>query len=156
MKGLIHKVSGYFVDPDGTYSKEKFESKVNNITATINQHLHVESSDIDIEDDDPLMYEGCDLTHCEKYFKTEPTSDTSRVVKEGQKYRHFKEGKIVEVIAVSQDTENIGSFVVVYKCLDENNNEKIWHRPYDMFVSLTDKEKYPDAIQEYRFELVED
>ena len=29
---------------------------------------------------------------------------------------------------------------------------KIYTRPYDMFMSKVDKEKYPDVKQEYRFE----
>lgn len=57
-------------------------------------------------------------------------------------------GKIVEVIAISQDTESPGHYQVVYKCEDGS----IWSRPYGMFVSKVDKEKYPDAKQEYRFE----
>ena len=31
---------------------------------------------------------------------------------------------------------------------------KICARPYDMFMSKVDKYKYPDIIQEYRFEKI--
>lgn len=58
--------------------------------------------------------------------------------------------KIVEIIAISQDTESPGQFYVVYKCEDG----AIWSRPYGMFISKVDQEKYPDADQEYRFEEV--
>lgn len=52
------------------------------------------------------------------------------------------------MIAISQDTEAPGHYQVVYKCDDGS----VWSRPYGMFVSKVDKEKYPDAKQEYRFE----
>lgn len=62
--------------------------------------------------------------------------------------RILQREKIVEVIAISQDTEAPGHYQVVYKCDDGS----VWSRPYGMFVSKVDKEKYPDAKQEYRFE----
>ena len=73
-----------------------------------------------------------------------------RSVEVGKTYRHFK-GKIVEVIAISQDTESPGQYYVVYKCEDG----AIWSRPYGMFVGKVDRKKYPDADQEYRFEEVQ-
>lgn len=68
-------------------------------------------------------------------------------VKVGKKYRHFK-GTIYEVIAIAKDSETLKD-VVVYK-----HDDKIWVRDYDMFVSKVDKNKYPDVVQEYRFEEV--
>ncbi len=35
-----------------------------------------------------------------------------------------------------------------------NKDTKLWVRPLSMFESLVDKDKYPDVLQKYRFELV--
>ena len=78
-----------------------------------------------------------------------------RVIKVGQKYRHFK-NKLYEVIAIANDSESNNDDelkkVVVYKAL--YGDGLIWVRDYDMFASKVDKEKYPDVDQEYRFEEV--
>ena len=49
---------------------------------------------------------------------------------------------------MSHDTVSRGDYEVVYLCEDGF----IWSRRFGMFVSKVDKEKYPDAKQEYRFE----
>ncbi len=41
---------------------------------------------------------------------------------------------------------------VIYRGL-YGDTEKLYLRPYDMFLSKVDKEKYPNVKQEYRFEL---
>lgn len=69
-------------------------------------------------------------------------------VTKGQVYRHFK-GDLMTIISVAKHTET-EELLVVYE-----HNGIIWARPYDMFISKVDREKYPDVTQEYRFELVE-
>ena len=69
----------------------------------------------------------------------------------GKTYRHFK-GKEYQVLGTAMHTEH-HELVVVYK---SNENGKIWARPYREFMSEVDREKYPDAQQKYRFELVKD
>lgn len=69
-------------------------------------------------------------------------------VKVGATYKHFK-GNIVKVIAIAKHTET-EELMVVY-----SHNDDIWVRPYDMFISKVDKEKYPYVDQEYRFQLQE-
>ncbi len=64
-------------------------------------------------------------------------------------YRHFKNIK-VEVIAIAKHSETLEK-MVVYRHLD---TQEYWVRPYDEFVSKVDKNKYPDVLQEYRFELI--
>lgn len=75
----------------------------------------------------------------------------------GGTYRHFK-GHIAEVIAIATHTET-GEKLVVYKCTlaNENSNHTsgIYARPLDMFLSEVDHDKYPDAAQKMRFELIE-
>lgn len=44
--------------------------------------------------------------------------------------------------------------MVVYQALYWDY--KYFVRPYEMFVSKVDRDKYPDVKQEYRFELVEE
>ena len=66
-------------------------------------------------------------------------------------YKHFKgHYYIVEDIATDSETEEK---VVIYRGLYDNN--PLWVRPLDMFLSEVDHEKYPDVKQKYRFELQE-
>ncbi len=67
---------------------------------------------------------------------------------EGKIYRHFK-GTCYKVICVARDSETMEESVV-YENLNEP--EKKFVRPLAMFMSAVDREKYPDATQEYRFE----
>ena len=69
-------------------------------------------------------------------------------VNKGQVYRHFK-GDLMKIIEVAKHTETDELFVVY------EHNGTIWARPYEMFVSKVDKNKYPDVEQEYRFQLVD-
>ena len=71
-----------------------------------------------------------------------------RVIRKHCIYTHFK-GKlyIVEDFATHSET---GEKMVVYRQL--YGDLELYVRPYDMFNSLVDKEKYPDATQQYRFQ----
>lgn len=75
----------------------------------------------------------------------------------GGTYKHFK-GHTAKVIAVATHTET-GEKLVVYKCAPANENSNhisgIYARPLDMFLSEVDYDKYPDAAQKMRFELIE-
>lgn len=148
----IFKVSGYFVDVDGSYTlKEVDLLTFDGWDGFKPRHTHTEMEKVDDwGNNHPLLNDNCDLADCEKYFKRKVPVDNERNVIAGQVYRHFK-GHTVKVLHISQDTEAPGQFYVVYECEDG----AIWSRPYGMFVSEVDHEKYPDVKQKYRFELME-
>lgn len=70
-----------------------------------------------------------------------------REIEIGKIYKHFK-GHVIKVVAFAEHTET-NEKMVIYINQDTN---KTWARPYDMFNSLVDKHKYPGVNQKYRFE----
>ena len=66
---------------------------------------------------------------------------------------------LYKILAFAEHTET-GEKLVIYQALYENNSMgvhfNVYARPYDMFMSKVDREKYGDRFkQEYRFEKYE-
>lgn len=68
----------------------------------------------------------------------------------GEFYRHFK-GKLYQIVAIARDSENLNQRVI-YQAL--YGSFQIYDRELTDFMSVVDKEKYPEAAQEFRFEQV--
>lgn len=85
---------------------------------------------------------------------------SARDIAVGDIVQHFKREWVsketseylYKVLAFAQHTER-GENLVIYQALYAPF--KICARPYDMFMSEVDREKYPDVKQKYRFEKVE-
>ena len=72
----------------------------------------------------------------------------NREILPGCYYRHFK-GNIYQVVGVAIHTEEE---MVVYRA--QYGEQGLFVRPYSMFAEEVDHQKYPEATQKYRFELV--
>lgn len=98
-------------------------------------------------------------------LETEPEPDVEepemqRDIRVGDIVQHFKREWVsaetseylYKVLAFAQHTET-GERLVIYQAL--YSPFKVCARPYAMFMSEVDREKYPDIKQQYRFEKVQ-
>ena len=82
----------------------------------------------------------------------EKTETMESRMKPGDIVRHFK-GNPYQILYFAKDSETQRD-VVVYRAL--YGERGVWVRPMEMFFSPVDREKYPNAEQEYRFERAEE
>ena len=90
-----------------------------------------------------------------------PAEVMNRDIRVGDIVQHFKREWVsadtseylYKVLAFASHTET-GERLVIYQALYAPF--KVCARPYAMFMSEVDRQKYPDVKQKYRFEKVED
>lgn len=74
-----------------------------------------------------------------------------RLIRAGQIVRHFK-GALYEILYEAALHSETKERLVVYKALATG---QVYVRPYEMFMSEVDREKYPNVTQHYRFEVTD-
>lgn len=116
------KEDSYLIDKVALIEKDELLKHGEFITMNVEILGHMQSNGVD----DLFMYD--------------------RDFQSGDTVQHFK-GGFYKIVAIGTNTETEEK-MVVYQSLKD---QKVWIRPYDMFISKVDREKYPNADQSYRF-----
>lgn len=145
----LFKFSGYYLDRDEEFGRGSFQCELSTGLNERNfRQLCIDEShyfDITVEDKN-----DCSVEELNVHFVSGHEHFDRALPEPGQKWRHFKNGTVVEIICIAGHSET-GEVEVVYK-----HEDSIWCRPLSMFMSKVDKEKYPYAEQEYRLELIDE
>ena len=84
-----------------------------------------------------------------------------RAFRPGDRVQHFKRETVdpngtqylYQIVGVATHSESREPLMIYQALYDDY---RLYARPYDMFMSEVDREKYPDIKQQYRFEKVEE
>lgn len=116
------KEDSYLIDKVALIEKDELLKHGEFITMNVEILGYMQSNGVD------------DLFMCDRDFQPRDT------------VQHFK-GGFYKIIAIGTNTETEEK-MVVYQSLKD---KRVWIRPYEMFISKVDREKYPNAYQPYRF-----
>ncbi len=91
-------------------------------------------------------------------IKMEDQMSSEHIFKPGDIVKHFKRETVdpattrylYKIIGVATHSEDREPYMVYQALYDDGG---MYIRPYEMFMSEVDREKYPDIKQNYRFEL---
>ena len=127
-----------------------------NVTSKTGIPINLDTNEYEIIDE---SFIDTDINATASIKPEVPNFDDSRI-KVGDIVKHFKREWVdastseylYKVLAFASHTET-GERLVIYQGMYAPF--KICARPYDMFMSKVDKEKYPDINQEFRFEKYE-
>ena len=100
----IFRISGYLVC-DRETTADELKSYYDTMPGEWWQQLHIEQSEeFNLDGEDKP---NCDLALLARHFKADNTSTEfdRPLPQKGEKYKHFKLGKIVTVIGISRHTE---------------------------------------------------
>lgn len=117
----IFRFSGYLVENERLENLKQFTDRLDLLSwytyGDVIQQLHIEESE-EFEADGELE-ENCDLALLTRHFKVDniSTEFDRPLLQKGEKYKHFKLGKIVTVIGISKHTET-EEISVVYEYED--------------------------------------
>ena len=84
-----------------------------------------------------------------------------RAFRPGDRVQHFKRETVdpngtqylYQIVGGATHSESREPLMIYQALYDDY---RLYARPYDMFMSEVDREKYPDIKQQYRFEKVEE
>lgn len=148
------------IKKNADYSNEYEVGDIFEVKGTWYGGVHIEGKTgvpVSLDTDEYEVIDESAVEEAKQEIVTNSSSEEDTRIRVGDIVKHFKREWVDEksseylykVIAFANHSET-NERLVIYQGLYEPF--KICARPYDMFMSLVDTEKYPDVKQKYRFE----